>query len=282
MEKPVTILQKRIEEDVNLPLLVPAKLKEPDKLIVEAKDSLDSEPFSKWNISRLIATRGNRLSICVTKENVSRSLRFMDTFIKLVRARGHDIYVQNEKTRVIINDEELIVSFREKTERKIIPGSRWNTTELVPTGILTFRLEDLFHEKMWKDGREPLEKQLSKILAHLEIVTVKIKEREAQWEKEREEQAVKEAEKRRIKRRKELELISLGRLLNDSQRHAVAQQIKDYVNTIETKAQYSNIFSEGVKEWVDWAREKAELIELTSKVDSDENMIKLVLEMGLK
>ncbi len=40
----------------------------------------------------------DQLSVFVTKANVGRALRFMDTLIKAIRARGHDIEVRNRET----------------------------------------------------------------------------------------------------------------------------------------------------------------------------------------
>ena len=134
-------LKKEIENTPNLPLNVPDILTKPDPLIIAAqKDLRDKKPsrtlYSK--IQETINTSIGIIDIDVSKDNVPRALRFMDTFIKLIKQRGYNI-VTNDGSKVIINGESIKIRFRETLKRIKTkdPDSRydWEYTELIPSGI---------------------------------------------------------------------------------------------------------------------------------------------------
>ena len=79
-KSPEVILRGEIENDSSLSLIGPTRLSNPDELIVAYKNNL------KENYSNYRST----IYIRVSKENLDRSLRFMDTLIKCLRKRGHE------------------------------------------------------------------------------------------------------------------------------------------------------------------------------------------------
>lgn len=260
VSSPVAILQQEIENNSHLPLEVPERLTNPGKLIVAAKETLMKQKPSSFGVERgLVYTHRGELSISVSPQNVSRAIRFMDTFIKLLHERGHKV-VEDNGSYVIIEDEKLEISLREKMKRVMVMGSYgYKNAEDSPTGILCFRLRERAYKTVeWKDGKLPLEKQLSKILANLEI---KVKELKAEdlrikeyWAKEKEKELI-ELEK---KKRKEKELSGFLHLLKKAKRWRKATMLRDYIKAVETKTIESGIVSEDFKNWLLWAQKKAD------------------------
>ena len=166
-------LKKEIENTPKLPLKVSNTLTKPEPLIIAAqKDLKDKQPAHYYSNSKnIIYTAKAIISIQVAKQNIPRALRFKDTFIKLIKQRGHSIDTK-EGSKVIVNGESIKIRFR-KTLKRITtkhPIHDWNNTELIPSGILSYKIEAHWNEKEWRDSeKSPLESKLSSILAKLEL-----------------------------------------------------------------------------------------------------------------
>jgi hypothetical protein len=155
-------LQNQIENDASLSILVPDRLSNPDKLIIAARDSITRKDI--YVHDGIVWTERGLLDIKVAPKNVSRALRFMDTFIKVIRARGHKIIIEYDSTYVLVSEEKIKITFREKLKRTVVKNNNWETNVNLPTGVLTFRADISFTNSEWKDGKIPLEQQISKIL----------------------------------------------------------------------------------------------------------------------
>jgi hypothetical protein len=102
LQSPLVILQKEIERDNKSLLKVPSKLSDPDKLIIAAKNRLTGQKPNSYKYSRdfgLVYCSRNELDIAVSPDNVERALLFMDSLIKLLRARGCDMKVEHDSYR---------------------------------------------------------------------------------------------------------------------------------------------------------------------------------------
>ena len=118
-------LTKQLPKEISLDFCVADRLSKPDTLIVEAKSGL--EDFQKKRYFRndgIISTLENQISISVAKKNIPRSLRFMDALIKLIKKRGHSI-ITDSSTKIIINNQEIEVRFREIMKRGQHPEYSW-------------------------------------------------------------------------------------------------------------------------------------------------------------
>src|SRR5437870_841354 len=121
-----------------------------------------------------------------------RALCFMDTLIKLLRARGHDIIFEYQDICAAIQGENVKIRIREKTKRVVIKD-RWERSEYHPTGVLTLRMGNYsWHETEWKDGKQMLEEQLPKIIISLELEAQKLKREREERKRWQEEQIEKE------------------------------------------------------------------------------------------
>ena len=114
----LSTLQEEIERNLPSQLKVPERLNNPDRLVSAAKDSLINQKPDNYKYNGTVSCSGVNLDIRVAVENISRALRFMDTLIKAIRARGHDIQIKNNKTCVIVEGHDFEILLREKMKKE--------------------------------------------------------------------------------------------------------------------------------------------------------------------
>jgi hypothetical protein len=252
------ILKEEIENDPLLNITVPESLNKPHRLIVDAKKAHfnNEKRFSENFIGYL----NNPLSISVSKHNYNRALRIMDTFLKAMEQRGHKFELNNDTARLVIHGEEFGISIREKNNRIPKPKTgNWQEYDYTPSGILVFSVRIRWHNIEWKDGKLPLEQQLSKIIAKLEIKGIEEKEESIRREKQL---AIREEEKRIEKARAQLvaeELEKFKQLKQTAERWHKAKVIRGYLDALKQKEMpsQSSEHSELIA-WLIWANKKTD------------------------
>ncbi len=268
-------LQKEIEQDSNLEIKVPDKLTNPDKLIIAARDHLTrKDRYLHDGLARCLGN--NLISIKAAPENVGRALRFMDTLIKVLKARGHDVYVRSDSTYAFIEKEEIKISLRETLKREMVDDGRWKSAKYSPTGILAFKMER-FPDKEWKDGKLKIEEQLPEIITRLEMEGQELRERTLRWEKQRAEDDERKRIARELEERQENELVAFKAILKDANRLHQAEVLRNYVDKVEILSIERNTLTDELKSWITWARQKADWYdplvksedELLSRVDKE-------------
>lgn len=244
-EYPWTQRQLEIESDPKLNLVVPDKLHHPDELIVETKRIFSDKD-----------ARGG-LNIYVQSSMFQRALRFMDTFIKLLRARGHGIEVTYYETYAIIREQRVKIQLRERLRIVDKTDGSWPTRDFVPTGIMLFKSEG-YGGYEWLDGKRKLEEQLSNILAKIET---KIDELHECWRQNK----IREDERDRLleiqkekEQRKQQELRDFKKLLNKSLRWQQVKILRDFIADAEARAVLSQEVSDEFRNWKAWAVKKAD------------------------
>src|SRR5688572_29324305 len=106
-------LQLQIESDPKISLTVPSALKNPHRLIIQAKNILLSKDGKSFKYPEMQdATRKDGIDIRVVPGNVQRALRFMDTLIKVFESRGYEIKVNNRGTYAVVKGEEIKIACR--------------------------------------------------------------------------------------------------------------------------------------------------------------------------
>jgi hypothetical protein len=259
LKSPLIKLQKEIESHLNLLLIVPSKLISFDKLIIAARNTLMKQKPSRYGSDKgLVYCYRGELNIKGSPRNVERALCFMDAFIKLLRAIGHEVRVDT-KTYAIIENEKTEISLKEKLKKVlIITGTSYlKKVDYSPSGILSLRIREGFDNIIeFKDGRLLIEKQLAKIIAKMEI---KVKERkkrkleiERYWTKQREKERI----RLEIEKRKERELSDFKELIKEALRWSQTKLLRNYIDETEAKALASDTFSAEFTTWLLWARKK--------------------------
>lgn len=252
-------VRREIEKDSKLNFAVSDKLSNPHVLIRKTKmDLKDKKPREWGNGQGLLIPSQGVLNISVSRKSLSRALKIMDRLIKLLEKRGHKIEV-GSTTNVIIDGESVKIRLKEMVKRVVVKDSRWNDTELVPTGVLSFRADaHWFSEQMWKESsNKPLEDQLSKILISLETRAMESKARGLEFEEQnrkwKEERRIeKEAEKRKTdEQEKTIELFQIASRWNK------AKELREYIEAVKNQAVKSDFLNEEKREWIQWATNKA-------------------------
>ena len=279
--KPTTskliIRKKEIMNESKLKLVVPDKLKNPDALTIKAKEDLKLKHPSMWAGKQgLLLTSKDVLNIEVSKATVSRALLFMDTLIKVIKNRGHQIEV-NDKTFVVIDEIKIEIRFREILKVVKIPANIYETREYAPSGEVAFKV-DSYPSKEWRDTKtETLEVKLPTIIAKLELIAEDKKARRFEHRLWQEQQDEIEKKRKALQKQKDEELKGLKTLLNASTRLHKAQYIRSYIEQFEEQANRTNTLSDEKKEWLEWAKEKADWydpfiekeVKLLEEVDRD-------------
>ena len=128
---PLEELQKEIERDPKLPLIVPQNLTNPHKLILKAKEVLTTKDTGYGRYYGMInCCWDDALDIRVSPSCVVRALCFMDTLIKLLFARGHNVIIENRSTYAIVQNEKIKIAFREKSRRETVKENRWERLKM--------------------------------------------------------------------------------------------------------------------------------------------------------
>lgn len=205
----------------------------------------------------LLLTSEGVLNIEVSKATITRALLFMDTLIKVVKNRGHQIEV-NDKTFVVIDDIKIEIRFREVLKVTKIPDSIYETREYAPSGAVAFKI-DSYPCKEWRNTKtETIEDKLPAIIAKFELFAEDERERLIAHRLRREQQDKIEEKRKELQKQKDNELKGLKTLLNASTRLHKAQYIRSYIKEFEEHANKTNTLNDEKKEWLDWAKEKAD------------------------
>ena len=251
-------LKNEILSDKKLSKNVSSKLRNPDTLIVAVLNDLNNNKHPDYTTG-LITTSGNLLDITVAPKNVGRALRFMNTFIKLLRDRGHDVKITENGTCAIVFGEEIVIRLQEKRRiEESVNNYGWNSRKYFPSDILTFRMWKTFrfHQKVWGTGMKVIEELLPDILVWLEMLAKKEKEERIRREEEHkvwlEKQKIENEKKERI----EYEYKQLKKLFRQANLLHKANILREYVKAVEAHARNTEEISVELKDWIAWATDK--------------------------
>ncbi|HWZ15442.1 MAG TPA: hypothetical protein VNW95_09410 [Mucilaginibacter sp.] len=234
--------------------LVPAKLKDADPLVaVAAKALQEGDPL--YGLEGMYETRRGQLPIRVSKNNMDRALRIMDTLVKCWRRRGYEIGFADKETKVHLRNVELRISLRE-TVRMLPKKKASDPQRYESTGLLAFKV-DGWLEREWKDGKVPLENNVAEILDHMEIAARDLEhiwvENEVRRKKDVAEQQVKAAEIRS----NEQENKAFETLILEAQRWQQLRVLDDYLNELSRSIPRTPAF----EEWLNWARNRRRIFD---------------------
>ena len=252
-----------VENDSNISLNVPERLSNPDTIVRNLMAAYKTYEFKKAPGNWVNRGPHSNFNMVVNKENLKRAARFLDTFIKAIKSRGHYFDFSDGKTFIVIQNEKLEIRLWEKSRvdnsRK---KSKYESREFVPTGLLSIQYFDIWMRKEWSDTEYvKIEEKLPKIIGSLEYIAAEEakerKEREISWELDR----LDEERKEKIKLRRQQEVKLLEKLLSDSDNWNKAKRLRNFISHIEdNKLSTSNEF-ESMEQWINWAKKKADWID---------------------
>lgn len=254
---PLKILTIEIETQLKDKLVVAERLSNPDKSIIATQKIQRGEV--KYTDRDYDKISSESLNVNVSKEQLSRALRLMDTLIKALRLRGHQVNTSRHNTTVNINGQDVPIGLREKNKRvKRESNSSWDSYDYVPVGILIIKVIESYSNKEFSDGKLPLEKQLAHIIASFELWA----KEKIEWHERCRQNQLKWQEEERIRKefekRQEDDLEAFRQTLNKAERWHKAVNLHNYINEVESKAITGNNLTEETKAWLTWARKKAD------------------------
>jgi hypothetical protein len=262
-QTPLTNRTKEIQNDPKAPLVVPEKLTKPDILTIQTQE------FWKAAKNNRFYRDDNKITYPIRFEinDRERALRFMDTFTKLIRYRGHTIAIEYYRTSVLIDGAYIEIDLREASKR-IQPTSKHESSSLIPTGEFIFKIGSYSGIKEWRDGTVKIEELLAKIVAKIEIeaaIKKKWKEESRIANLKREEEEKRKAE---IKKRRDEEVVKFNKLVALSEQYDKTLKIRQYIEATKQTIIKNNSLTPKKQEWIDWANDKADWLDpLINKPD---------------
>ena len=183
----------------------------------------------------------------------------MDILIKALKEPNHVEKVNDFKTSVVVNSISIAISLREKNKR-ITKESKysWDNYDYVPAGLLIIKIDESYRAKDFIDGKSPLEKQLSSIIASIELLAIKELEWREECRKSQEKRELEEKIRKEYEKRQEKDLEAFANTLKKAKRWHKAVNLRNYINEVESKAIEINNLTEETKTWLIWARKKAD------------------------
>ncbi len=257
-----TIRIKEIKEDIEEScepyLIVKRRLSKPDSLIADAKHELENdEPGSYGREKGYVYSGFNNIPIYITKKFIGRSLRILDAFIKLVKARGHSIEIYNYSPVIFIHEERYEFSLREK-QRRIASTRKWHEYDYEPTGKLILSVARWCDKREFIDGKLPIEKQLSKALAYLEYLTEEWEKSMLRHEANERKREKKERLVQEIREKEEQKIMKFHELIELASKWQQAKVLRDFIHEFEENIEEKGKVSEKLQEWIGWAKRKAD------------------------
>lgn len=243
-----------IREDKSLNLSVPKKLTNPDELVVSAQKQLNEYKHNRYHDHGMVRYEGAYV-IRVSRRNIGRALRFMDTLIKLLRARGH-ILATKYTHSIYIDEVSCDFKLMEKT-KKSSQETKWGSVQFESTGQLYFEIKG-FGGRIWIDGKVMIEERMAGILVKIESEVSEMLEcwrQNAERKREREE---KERIIREQRERVEKEKADFKDLYQQAKRWQRARFIRDYVSTVEADAIEKGVLTDDIQNWLKWALDKVD------------------------
>lgn len=254
---PVNVLKHEIENNLEAKLIVPEFLTKPHELILSLKKDLQSKQQDTYQYIGTVSSSRNELNVRVSTKNISRALRFMDTLIKALYARGHTIEFKNGETCVIIGEHEYEIQLREKMKKVVIEDMPWNRTVYHPTGIFAFQIARYLHRE-WKDGKILIELQISKIIAALEISAKEWTDLRIKQRAEEDIRKEKERIKLEFEMQREKDLENFKEMMIKANRWHTSNNLRNYISEMEARSLNKENLPAELFNWFQWARDKAD------------------------
>ena len=220
-----------------------------------------------------------QLNIRVSKQNLSRALRIMNTLFVALEARGHQVGIQDGYKKTLgvrINGQPVEFGLEEKFQRINRPEDKnrrpdpwgYRQYEYVSTGTLILKITEWGADglqKSWSDGKtEKIETCLNDFIVGLLKVAEAVKAR--RLKQEQEEQLRREAECRRQEeaQKRQEELARRQALEQEATNWAKVQQLRAYLAAVKDRlhAKHGEIQSGSQADrWLTWAHQHADRLD---------------------
>jgi hypothetical protein len=250
-------LIQAIENTKDFPLTVPDRLSSrSDKLIRSTMDFFDAVRRYYKSHHGSFPDRINVLNIQVQDESRPRAFRLLDTIIKVLRSRKHDVIADHFTTYAKIGDEHVKFRLREKQRVSDVKTS-YGGRQYESTGEFVFVIDiGSYTRKEVKDGYEPIDAKISTIIAMLELEGERMRIERIESEIRRKKWEEQQRIERELKERQDKEAHAFKKLFLQAIRLHQTNILRNYIHTVEANAVKNEIVSEEFKTWMNWAEKK--------------------------
>jgi hypothetical protein len=250
-------LIQAIENTKDLPLKVPDRISSrPDNLIRSTIDYYDAVRRYYRSNHGSHPDRINVLNIQVQEESRPRAVRFLDTIIKVLRSRKHDVIADHFTTYVKIGDEHVNFRLREKQRISDIKTS-YGGRQYESTGEFVFVIDiGSYTRKEVKDGHEPIEAKISTIIAMLELEGERMKIERMESEIRRKKWEEQQRIEQELRERQDKEAKAFKKLFLKAIRLHQANILRNYIKTVEANTDKEGKLTEEFTNWLTWAEKK--------------------------
>lgn len=260
--KPLELPKSKNDVISKIDIIVSEKLSNPDPMVYNASKDLkkkQKESYYRDGKNPIWTERGSA-SIHVTKNNIDRSLKIMDAFIKYFREKGYKISDGENGNIVTIGRIEMSFRIREKKRRvkKENPTSLWDQYDWFYSGLLVFSYNYSFDKREWVETETiPLEDKLPMIIKYYEKKAIEneIKQQKLEegWRIQREERERQKA----LQERKDQEINKLLTLIENYNLWQHAENMRKFVSLLKSGSNNSTYD----EEYIAWAKMKIDWID---------------------
>lgn len=242
-------------------LEVPKRLpKNPDPIIMEMlSDNPKKHPVN--NNIRDYTKRYNygRISVSASGKLYNRALCFLNTFIKVMKLRGHYFLFCYEQSYVVIEGIEIGLRIRERSKRVYeTEKSGYRSSKLEPIGLLSLITGEYSDQKEWQETtNKSLAEKLPLIINYLEESARRERAWKVKNEIRKKEQAIEKKKQQEREKLKKEEIDKLRFLKQQSDRWYEANKLRAFLNECEKNEnlteEMKNLVAFGYKklEWLD-------------------------------
>lgn len=222
----------------------------------------------------------------MTRSALNRALLITDTLIKKLAEHSIPVRIDAQAKQTILDVSGTTVNLmmseyvkrtphhetpaEKKAKERYWNRSRWDSSisyphtprfDFHPTGVLIITA-GRWLSRSWKDTeRTPLEKRLAQVIAGIVALAADIRAREAEEARRRQERVRAEEQYVYLKQRLESERARFEQLEADATSWERAKRLRAYVDDVEQKVHSTNDLSPELRDWIAWARAKADWLD---------------------
>lgn len=266
-------------------IVVPGELSDPHPLVRAAAKRLQRR--DGWSSEKgLRSAPAEILHLEVTQGAVDRALLLIDTLIKELAKQLIGVRIDEDRKETVLTvegtDVALVLSehvrrtpHEETAQEKRARELYWSRSrrdpsisfpftprfDFHPTGVLTITAGH-WPSRSWKDTPlTKLENRLPEVVAGIVLLAADIRAKDAEEARRQEKHRQAKERYEFLKRRIEDEKKEFGRLETAASNWERARRIRGYVEAFEQDAHMRSDYSLELKQWVAWARAKADWLD---------------------
>ena len=200
-----------------------------------------------------------RISVSATEKVYKRALCILNTFIKVMKSRGHYFLFCYENSYLVIGGIEIEIRMRERSKR-VYETDKWGhrSSKLEPIGLLSLLTGRYSSKKEWQEtSTKSLGEKLPVIITYLEEKAKK----ERKWKIENEKRLKKQAiEKKKQEEREKLQKEEIEQLRLIKQKSDLWYEAKKLAAFLDACKESKNL-TEEIQELVLFGHQKVKWLD---------------------